>query len=84
MDKIIGIVEARQTLPKVVKTVARGKRVVITQRSHPVAVLVSLDEIETLEILADKQLMADLVVAKQEIRQGRGTPLEDFLKDERL
>ncbi len=71
MDKIVGIVEARSTLPAILKAVSEGKRYVITQRSHARAVIIGLEELETLEIQADKNLQQDLKAAKKDIRKGR-------------
>lgn len=71
MDKIVGIVQARSSLPSILKEVASGKRYVITQRSHARAVIISPEELETLEIQADKTLLEDIRAAKEDIRKGR-------------
>lgn len=71
MDKIVPIREARATLPSILKAVSSGRRYVITQRSHARAVLISLDELESLEVQADKALLEDIKAAKADIRAGR-------------
>ncbi len=43
----------------------------ITQRSHARAVIISPEELETLEIQADKTLLEDIRAAKEDIRKGR-------------
>lgn len=80
MDKVIGVVETRNRLPAVLKEVARGKRYIITQRSHARAVLISPEELETLEISADKKLLEDLKTAKEEIARGRYVRASDYFK----
>lgn len=71
MDKIVGVVKARSTLPSILRDVATGRRYVITQRSHARAVIISPEELETLEIQADKSLLEDIKAAKEDIRKGR-------------
>ncbi|MBI4375693.1 MAG: type II toxin-antitoxin system Phd/YefM family antitoxin [Elusimicrobia bacterium] len=78
MDKIVGIVQARSSLPSILKDVATGKRYVITQRSHARAVIISPEELETLEIQADKSLLEDIKAAKDDIRKGRVVSAKNY------
>lgn len=78
MDKVIGMVETRKQLPAILKSVANGKRYIITQRSHARAVLISPEELETLEISADKELLEDLRDAQKDIQQGRYIKAEKY------
>ncbi len=71
MDKIIGVSEARSHLPFMLKNIAGGMRYIITQRSHVKAVLISPEEIESLEVAADRDLLDDLRAAQTDIRNGR-------------
>lgn len=71
MDKIIGVSETRSHLPFILKNVAGGMRYIITQRSHVRAVLISPEEIESLEVAADRDLLNDLLAARTDIRNGR-------------
>lgn len=71
MDKVIGVVDTRIHLPQILKNIARGTRYIITQRSKAKAVLVSLEELETLEIMADKKLLKEIEEAKGDILAGR-------------
>jgi prevent-host-death family protein len=68
MDKVM---ETRSQLPKLLKRVANGERFIITKRSKAKAVLVSLEEVETLEVIADKKLLRELIEAKADIKAGR-------------
>jgi prevent-host-death family protein len=60
-------------------------RVVITKHGKPAAVLVSIEDLEsleeTLEVLSNPQLMAEISEAREEVVASRTTPLS---KDEAL
>jgi len=71
MDKVVGVVETRSHLRELLQEVGRGRRVIIAQRSRAAAVLVSPEEMETLEVMADRGLMRELIEAKADIRAGR-------------
>lgn len=71
MDKVIGVVETRNHLPAILKQVAAGRHFIITQRSHARAVLISPEDLETLEVQADTRLLEDIKAAKDDIRNGR-------------
>ncbi len=83
MDKIIGMVETRSQLPKLLKRVANGERFIITQRSKAKAVLLSLEEVETLEVMADKTLLRELIEAKSDMKSGRYRTYEDYFNGPR-
>ena len=58
MDKTIGISELRKSMASKIKEVhEKGARYIIMQRSKAKAVLLSPEEIETLEIMADKRVL---------------------------
>jgi len=80
MDKVIGIVDARTHMKEIIDGAAGGLRYIITSRSKPKAVLVSVEELETLEVMADKDLMKDLIEAKEDIKAGRLISAEEFFK----
>ena len=80
MDKVIGFVDIRSNLKKILEETAKGSRYIITSRSKPKAALVNLEELETLEILADKELLKEIIEAKEDIKAGRYTTFEDFFK----
>ena len=54
-------------------------RVVITADGRPAAVLISVDDLEsleeTLEIMSDRELMAEIREAEREIEAGEMTPM---------
>ena len=82
MDKVEAISEARAHLPALVSLLERKKRlrVVITRGGRASAVLVSPEELETLEVLADKKLMASLLRAEEDAHAGRLLKYEDIFK----
>lgn len=82
MDKIAGISEVRSHLPEIVKLLGKKKRLryVITRDGKPSAVLISPDELETLEILADKKLMLSLLKAEEDEKAGKLVEYEDIFK----
>lgn len=78
MDKIIGISELRNSISSIIKKVYQGSRYIIIQRSKPRAVLLSHEEVETLEVMADKDLLEDIKKAKEDILKGEFISYEDF------
>jgi prevent-host-death family protein len=60
-------------------------RCVITRHGEPEAVIMSIEDyesiLETMEIQADKSLVRRLKKADEEVRQGRGTTLEEARKE---
>jgi PHD/YefM family antitoxin component YafN of YafNO toxin-antitoxin module len=55
-------------------------RVIITRNGSASAVLVSPEELETLEVLADKKLMLSLLKAEEDERAQRLVEHEDIFK----
>ena len=81
MDKTIGISELRRAISSKVKEVHENRsRYIIIQRSKPKAVLISPEEVETLEIMADKEILNEIKQAKEDIQKGRFTSYEEFFK----
>ena len=83
MDKVIGVVETRNRLRGILEEVGRGRRFIIAQRSKAKAVLLSPEEVETLEVMADKELLRELLEAKADIREGRFRTYEDYFGKKR-
>lgn len=81
MDKIIGVVDARSHLKQILDNVGKGVRYIVTSRSKPKAALVCLEELETLEIMADRELMREILEAKEDIKAGRYTTFEEYFKE---
>jgi prevent-host-death family protein len=81
MDKTIGISELRKFIASKVKEVHEDRsRYIIIQRSKPKAVLVSPEEIESLEIMADREILNEIKQAKEDILKGRVVSYEEFFK----
>ena len=71
--------ELRPGLPKVMERIDKKlDRYVITRRGTPVAVMMSVDDyeslIETLDILNDPETMRNIRQAEKEIKKGRTIP----------
>ena len=72
MDAIGPISEVRAHLPEVVNQVRKSrKRYIITRQGKAVAVMISPDELETLEIMADRELIKSLIRAEADVKEGR-------------
>ena len=72
MDKIGPISEVRAHLPKVLNQVCKTrKRFIITRQGKAIAVVVSPEELETLEIMADNELIKSLIRAEGDIKARR-------------
>ena len=83
MVNTLSLKELRPALPKVVRRIdERFDRYVITKRGKPVAVMLSVDDyesiIETLEILTDLRAMAGLRKGEEDIRKGRTVSWKDL------
>lgn len=80
MNNLIAISDARAVLPDLVtrihKTLARA---VITVNGQPKAVLVSIDELESLEETAEVRtipgIKSDIKKSRNQIKKGQYTPL---------
>lgn len=86
MVNIISIRELRPKLADVLKSIHnRFDRYIITKRGRPEAVIMAVEDyesiLETLEIQSDKALMRRIRKAEKEIKQGKGIPLEKIEKE---
>lgn len=73
MTKIAAVSYVRAHLREMVANIGKKKRdrVIITRNGAASAVLVSPEELETLEVLADKKLMLSLLKAEEDERAQR-------------
>ena len=72
MDYIVSISEARARLPELAEKVSHiGGHCVITKNGKAKVVLLSSEELETLEIMADRKLMQALVRAEEDIKDKK-------------
>lgn len=85
MDKIASLSHVRANLPKLVASLGkRGRnRVIITRNGSAAAVLISPEDLETLEILADRKLMLSLRRAERDLKAGRTVAYAEVFSDVR-
>ena len=86
MLKTLSITEVRNNLPRLVNSAQKKlDEYTITVNGSPAAVLMSIDELEslreTLEILSDKKLMRAIKQGEKEIAEGKGIPWEEAKKE---
>lgn len=82
MDYIMPISEVRKKLSEMVKKMAHmGKHLIITRNGKAEAVLLSPEELETLEIKADQKLLQSILRAEDDIQKGRLYSHQDIFKD---
>lgn len=79
----IPLASAKAKLSEVVDRVEREQdRVTITRNGRPVAMIVSMDDIEgleeTLEILSDKRLMRKIRAGIASVEKGETVPLQNI------
>ena len=82
----ISVRDLRPRLAKVLKNISdRFDRYIITKRGSPEAVIMSIDDyesiLETMDIQSDKALMRRLSKAEREKRAGKGHSLDEIKKD---
>lgn len=82
MDYILPISEARARLPELVRKISGlGKHFIITRNGRPKAIILSPEELETLEIKADRKLIQSLLRAEEDIKAGRIYSHQGVFKD---
>lgn len=86
MSQNVSLAEVKDRLSEFVERVEREHdRVVITKHGRPAAVVVSVDDLESLEetlaILSDSSVMADIAEARSDARHGK---VERVTRDELL
>ncbi len=82
MDYTIPISEARGKLPKLIKMISQmGKHLIITRNGKAEAVMISPEELETLEIKADQKLLRSILRAEEDIREGKLYSHDDVFKN---
>ena len=82
MDCIVPISEARGKLPELLKKIASlGKHLIITRNGKAEAVMISPEELETLEIKADQKLLLSIIRAQEDIKQNKLYSHNDIFKN---
>jgi len=81
MDFIVPVSEVRSKLPELIKKISSvGKRLIITKNGRVEAVMMSPEELETLEIMADQKLLRSILRAEEDIRDGKLYSHKDVFK----
>lgn len=85
MSNILPISQARAKLPSLVKKASRDlERFVISVRGEPKAVVISAEELESLEetaeVLATPGARSAIRRGVTQARKGKGTPLRDVME----
>ncbi len=83
MTNLISISDVRATLPDLVEKVNENlERVIITVNGKPKVVMVSMEELESLEetaeVLAIPHVKKDIAKSKEQIKKGNFTLLPDL------
>ncbi|MCK4462775.1 MAG: type II toxin-antitoxin system Phd/YefM family antitoxin [Candidatus Omnitrophica bacterium] len=86
MIKNISLKELRPNLPKIIKEIdSKMDRFIVTKRGRPVALMISIDDyeslLETLDILSDKKLMKNIKQAESDIKKGNLKALDKIEKE---
>ena len=82
MDYIMPVSEVRGRLPELIKKISQmGKYLIITKNGKPEAVMMSPEELETLEIKADQKLLQSILKAEEDIQKGKLYSHGDVFKD---
>ncbi len=84
MPETVPFTHAKAHLSELVdKVVGEHERFVLTRNGRPAAVLLSPDELEsleeTVEILRDKRLLESIRRSRREAAQGKQLPLKDHV-----
>ena len=82
MDYIMPISEVRSKLPELIKKISHiGKHLIITRNGKPEAIMLSPEELETLEVKADQKLLLSIIRAEEDIRNNYLYSHKDIFKN---
>lgn len=86
MTKSVTLKELRPKLPKIINEIdSKMDRFIITKRGKAVALVMSIDDyeslLETLDVLSDKKLMSKIKKAEADIRKGDVKGLDRIEKE---
>ncbi len=84
MPEVLPFSQAKARLSELADRIEKQhERIVVTRHGRPSFVLMSPDELEsleeTLDILGDEELMASLRLSQQEAAEGKLIPLEEVI-----
>ena len=86
MTKSVSLKKLRPKLPKIMEEIdSKMDRFIVTKRGKPIALIMSIDDyeslLETLDVLSDKKLMKRIKQAEKDIKRGNVKTLEQVEKD---
>ena len=86
MTKSVTLKELRPRLPKIISEIdSKMDRFIITKRGKPIALVMSIDDyeslLETLDVLSDKKLMGKIKEAEADIKKGNVKSLDKIEKE---
>jgi antitoxin YefM len=86
MTETYSLAHIKAHLSALVELVEREhERVVLTKNGRPAAVLISIEELEsieeTLDILSDPDALREIRAGEKDIAEGRGIPLDDIKRE---
>ena len=82
VDYIMPVSEVRSKLPELIKKISLMKKhLIITRNGKAAAVMLSPEELETLEIKANQKLLQSILRAEEDISAGRLHSHKDIFKD---
>lgn len=86
MTKSVTLKALRPRLPQIMDEIdSKMDRFIITKRGKPVALMMSVDDyeslLETLDVLSDTHLMARIKKAESEVKKGRVRNLDKIEKE---
>jgi len=86
MTKSVSLKKLRPKLPKIMEEIdSKMDRFIVTKRGKPIALIMSIDDyeslLETLDVLSDKKLMKRIKQAERDIKRGNVKTLEQVEKD---
>ena len=81
MDLIMPVSEVRGKLSSLVKRLKKeGKHLVLTKNGRAAAVMISPEELETLEIMANRSLLSSISRGIEDMEKGRLYSHKDVFK----
>jgi len=82
VDYIMPISEVRGKLPDLIKKISHmGKHLIITRNGKAEAIMLSPEELETLEIKANQQFLQSILRAEEDVSSGRLYSHKEIFKD---
>jgi len=86
MTKSISLKKLRPKLPKVIEAIdTKMDRFIITKRGRSVALMMSIEDyeslLETLDVLSNTGLMKDIKQAEKDIKKGNIKALDDIERE---